>query len=287
MALRDVWKSIATPRPRGEQVVEMEVEDVSGDHLLEVDHENSFRETHYELWGSDVGEREARCALVTQEPGAGDRGDVAVYVVEADGMTVRRQVGTVSSKSAGILATDVRRAGGVVTCNGRFSRSDPIHVWRTEIAVDLSTLHDAANRLAPASTPVDGVAYANTADYGNLWLTAVGEQHHLTASRRLFPGQVGLIQIAGELIREPDNPHDSSAIAVHAGGVGRVAYLKSDEAALNAPLLDDRGGVLPVGIRLNRNSADHHWAVIAVTHGKGSKIAVPKRRKSLSFPEAG
>jgi HIRAN domain-containing protein len=38
------------------------------------------------------------------------------------------------------------------------------------------------------------------------------------------------------LVREPNNPHDGNAVAVHASGVGLVGYLKRDDAARYGPV---------------------------------------------------
>jgi len=52
------------------------------------------------------------------------------------------------------------------------------------------------------------------------------------------------------LIREPDNPHDSNAIAVHAAAFGRVGYLSRDDAVEYLPIFDElaRQGCEPLRV---------------------------------------
>jgi hypothetical protein len=48
-----------------------------------------------------------------------------------------------------------------------------------------------------------------------------------------------LLWFRAALLREPDNPHDQNAIAVHASGVGRVGYLDRETAIRYLPVFDE------------------------------------------------
>ena len=48
-----------------------------------------------------------------------------------------------------------------------------------------------------------------------------------------------LLWFQAALFREPDNPHDRNAIAVHASGVGQVGYLDRETAILYRPVFDE------------------------------------------------
>lgn len=43
------------------------------------------------------------------------------------------------------------------------------------------------------------------------------------------------------LLREPDNPVDPDAVAVHANGIGRIGYLNADDAVEYGPVFDALG----------------------------------------------
>jgi hypothetical protein len=57
-----------------------------------------------------------------------------------------------------------------------------------------------------------------------------------------------------ELRRDPDNPHDPNAIAVHAAGGAQVGWVPRELAAELAPVLDAGVGVAAVVLREQRAS---------------------------------
>jgi hypothetical protein len=76
-----------------------------------------------------------------------------------------------------------------------------------------------------------------------------GARHHADALERgdAAPGR------PLTLVREPDNPHDPSAIAVHAGGQ-HIGFVPRELAAELAPQLDDRRPWSAVVLREQRAS---------------------------------
>ncbi len=68
--------------------------------------------------------------------------------------------------------------------------------------------------------------------------------------RRGYPKSLLRLQGSGdrkffdcELVREPDNPHDRNAVAVHVDNIGKVGYLPRGDAKRFAAMLD-RGDLL-------------------------------------------
>ncbi len=57
--------------------------------------------------------------------------------------------------------------------------------------------------------------------------TIVGVKYNVGAPERLSQTEPGT---RAELVREPDNPHDANAVAVHVGGV-KCGFLPREQAA--------------------------------------------------------
>ena len=69
----------------------------------------------------------------------------------------------------------------------------------------------------------------------------VGESHYQATLAEVAgpkrPGGVE-IEIQAVLVREPDNPYDRNAVAVYAGGGGKVGYLSREDAVAYSGLLE-------------------------------------------------
>jgi hypothetical protein len=81
----------------------------------------------------------------------------------------------------------------------------------------------------------------------------ISEAHHQEAMGRVFARRAvaGVTISAGQLVPEPDNPHDANAVAVMVEGE-RVGYLKRDVAAIYSPVLQKLGQPLACRIRIQR-----------------------------------
>jgi hypothetical protein len=86
-----------------------------------------------------------------------------------------------------------------------------------------------------------GAGRVTAVDYtGDDRVAVVGESHYQDALASVAgPKQRGGVQLDTQalLIREPDNPHDANAVAVHLNGAGKVGYLSRTEAVRYGPLL--------------------------------------------------
>lgn len=75
---------------------------------------------------------------------------------------------------------------------------------------------------------------------GGDWVQVVGEAHHQEALSAICGGKTESghsLSTTAVLVMEPDNPHDSNAIAVIAGG-NRVGYLGRQDATAYRPVLE-------------------------------------------------
>jgi hypothetical protein len=104
------------------------------------------------------------------------------------------------------------------------------------IAADGRFLARDAPELAAAGLRISGVAGA--------------AQHHaeVLAAEEVAPGR------PLELRRDPDNPHDPNAIAVHAQGGGQVGWVPRELAAELAPRIDAGAPFSAVVLREQRAS---------------------------------
>jgi hypothetical protein len=84
----------------------------------------------------------------------------------------------------------------------------------------------------------------------------ISEAHHQEAMGRVFARRAvaGVTISAGQLVPEPDNPHDANAVAVMVEGE-RVGYLKRDVAASYSAVLQELGKPLECRIRIQRQDA--------------------------------
>jgi hypothetical protein len=73
------------------------------------------------------------------------------------------------------------------------------------------------------------------------------------------------------LIREPDNPADRNAIAVHASGFGRIGYLSREDAVAYAHVFDELGrqgcsiGACPAFLIGGEPSKPHFGALLCLS----------------------
>jgi hypothetical protein len=77
----------------------------------------------------------------------------------------------------------------------------------------------------------------------------VGERYHQSELERVFQkaSVTGSTTQRGQLIPEPDNPHDPSAVAVVVKGE-RIGYLKKEAAAAYSPALQRHGAPVPCSV---------------------------------------
>lgn len=131
--------------------------------------------------------------------------------------------------------------------------------------VDEPQQSTASKRSRVSYSPSPKQAPASRQRFADDWLDVVGESFFEPANRSYMPGETGIHEATGSLVREPNNKADANAVGVHVVGAGQVGYLTRDDAADVAASIDDLGGRVECGIRHARNAADRYWSFTVVT----------------------
>jgi HIRAN domain len=97
--------------------------------------------------------------------------------------------------------------------------------------------------------------------FGDEWMAVVGESHHADELDRVTSGGTGEHELVAHLVREPENPYDSNAIAVVVKELS-VGYLSRENAGRFAAGLDAVGGRATCGAVIRRQDSARSWNVV-------------------------
>jgi hypothetical protein len=130
-------------------------------------------------------------------------------------------------------------------------------------------------RFLPRDAPAlaaRGLRVAGVAGAGQHHADAL-ESEHVAPGRRL------------ELRRQPENPHDPNAIAVHAAGGDQVGWVPRDLAAELAPELDASRPVSAVVLREQRRSPRDPRHGLTMLLARADAIQLVERRPGSQMAE--